>query len=160
MVDAYVWVEIYRPAGSGIETFRIELLRLYDDGLYGDLNANDGIYTAIYSEFLSQVDIYRSIGKHFQGKYKMRFFATSVHPFDKSTQSQIVARVNRKGFIGGNSTQEGINFINSRGKRSTEDDEQDDPRNFPRAGRSWAINRGSYIQRERLTRTREFLMAV
>ena len=55
VLDAFVWVEIYRPAGSGIETFRIELLRLYDDGQYGDLNANDGIYTAVYSEFLSQV---------------------------------------------------------------------------------------------------------
>ncbi|CAG5105169.1 Oidioi.mRNA.OKI2018_I69.chr1.g1896.t1.cds [Oikopleura dioica] len=153
VVDAYVWVEIYRPAGSGIETFRIELLRLYDDGLYGDLNANDGIYTAIYSEFLSQVETNPETDNNSQGKYKMRFFATSVHPFDKSTQSQIVARVNRKGFIGGNSTQEGINFINSRGKRSTGEEDHDDPRNFPRAGRSWAINRGSYIQRERLTRT-------
>ena len=63
----------------GIETFRIALLQLFDDGQYGDLVANDGIYTAIYRDFLSQ------------GKYKMRFFANG----DEGS-----ARISRSGFIG------------------------------------------------------------
>ena len=66
-------------AFSGIETFRIALLQLFDDGQYGDLVASDGIYTAIYRDFLSQ------------GKYKMRFFANG---------DQGLARVSRSGYIG------------------------------------------------------------
>jgi len=161
VLDAFVWVEIYRPAGSGIETFLIELLRLYDDGQYGDLNANDGIYTAVYSEFLSQVRNTWQQNEivYIQGKYKMRFFSTSINPVDNEKQTQVIARVNRKGFIGGNSTTSGTHFINNnnRQRRDTDSGEgEEDPRNFPRVERMWAMDKASIIQQERFNRHCEF----
>ena len=68
-----------RPAGSGIETYRIALLQLFDDGQGGDLKKGDGIYTAVYRDFLSQ------------SKYKIRVFANG---------NEGLARVNRSRFVG------------------------------------------------------------
>ena len=81
----------------------------------------------------------------------MRFFSTSINPVDKDKQTQVIARVNRKGFIGGNSTLNGASFINSRDRRETESEEED-PRNFPRVERMWAMNTASKIQQERFNR--------
>ena len=63
MENASVWCEIFRPAGSGVDAYKIALLQLFDDGDGADLLENDGIYSAVYRDFLSPA------------KYSFRVFA-------------------------------------------------------------------------------------
>ena len=79
MENASVWCEIYRPAGSGVDAFKIALLQLFDDGDGADLLENDGIYSAVYRDFLSPAKYSFRIIAHGQSsrRDKRRFIGSA-----------------------------------------------------------------------------------
>ena len=96
MENASVWCEIFRPAGSGVDAYKVAMLQLFDDGEGADLLENDGIYSAAYRDFLSPAKYSFRVMAHGQSsrRDKRRFVGSSERLLSRkrrSTMGRIMA---------------------------------------------------------------------